>query len=247
MSEPIPVRPSTTSSSGWGTRSSAYYYRKAFASRRSPTPARTGRRDAASYVLAQGQVRLVLTTPLARGRDLRSPEAPRRRREGHRLRRPDADAASPRPSGAARSRRRAAHDGRRLRPGPPRGHPNVWRHHPLVHRARGYAGRSSRLRRCPRRRESVGLLRIDHIVGNVEDRKMDVWASSTSASSAGVSSSPSTKDISTEYSALRSKVMSSRRGPSSSRSTSRPRAAGRARSRSTSTSTAAPARSTSRS
>ncbi|MCU0728055.1 MAG: VOC family protein, partial [Planctomycetes bacterium] len=42
-----------------------YYYRKAFGfSRIAYSGPETGRRDAASYVLAQGKVRLVLTTPL---------------------------------------------------------------------------------------------------------------------------------------------------------------------------------------
>jgi 4-hydroxyphenylpyruvate dioxygenase len=58
--------------------------------------------------------------------------------------------------------------------------------------------------------ENTGLYRIDHVVGNVEDRQMDRWADfyvDTLGFHQFVSYDD--KDISTEFSALRSKVMAS--------------------------------------
>jgi 4-hydroxyphenylpyruvate dioxygenase len=57
---------------------------------------------------------------------------------------------------------------------------------------------------------NVGLYRIDHVVGNVEDRQMDRWAQfyiDTLGFHQFVSYDD--KDISTDYTALRSKVMAS--------------------------------------
>ena len=58
--------------------------------------------------------------------------------------------------------------------------------------------------------DEVGLLLVDHIVGNVEDNKMNVWASYYENSFNFKSFIEFTEDdIATQYSALRSKVMKS--------------------------------------
>lgn len=62
----------------------------------------------------------------------------------------------------------------------------------------------------PRKGQDTRLLTVDHVVGNVEDRQMDRWADwyvRTFGFHQFVSYDD--KDISTEYSALRSKVMAS--------------------------------------
>jgi len=56
--------------------------------------------------------------------------------------------------------------------------------------------------------QNTGLLRIDHVVGNVEDRQMDRWCNwYNRIMGFHQFVSYDDKDISTEYSALRSKVM----------------------------------------
>ncbi|MHC4944581.1 MAG: 4-hydroxyphenylpyruvate dioxygenase [Planctomycetota bacterium] len=65
-------------------------------------------------------------------------------------------------------------------------------------------------RKAQRTGQGVGLLRVDHVVGNAEDRQMDRWADfyiDTFGFHQFVSYDD--KDISTEYSALRSKVVAS--------------------------------------
>ena len=93
------------------------------------------------------------------------------------------------------------------------------------------------------------LAGIDHVVGNVELGAMERWVKYYE-DVFGMTEMIHFSDeaISTEYSALMSKVVDERqRAGSSSRSTSRPRASASRRSTSTSTSTRAPACSTSRS
>lgn len=63
---------------------------------------------------------------------------------------------------------------------------------------------------APKSAESVGLLRIDHIVGNVEDLQMERWVEwYTRIFGFHQFVSYDDKDISTEFTALRSKVMAS--------------------------------------
>ncbi len=65
----------------------------------------------------------------------------------------------------------------------------------------------------PRSSGGVGLLKIDHIVANVEDKKMDTWVEYYKTIFGFEHSlSFDDKDISTKHSALRSKVMSSPNG-----------------------------------
>jgi 4-hydroxyphenylpyruvate dioxygenase len=63
-------------------------------------------------------------------------------------------------------------------------------------------------RKAHRTAKGVGLLRVDHIVGNAEDRQMDRWADFyIDVFGFHQFVSYDDKDISTEYSALRSKVV----------------------------------------
>jgi 4-hydroxyphenylpyruvate dioxygenase len=198
-------------------KQAAYYYRKAFGmSQLAYAGPETGRRDAASYVLTQGQIRLVLTTPLSPD----GPMAEHLKLHGDGVRDiafsvDDADAAH-----AEALRRGAksaiaphtAKDGR----GETR-RAAIHTYGDTIHSFvadRRYEGPF-----LPGYEEAVieepgcGLLRVDHIVGNVEDGKMDEWAGFyTRVLGWHQFLSFDDKDISTEYSALRSKVMSSPQG-----------------------------------
>ena len=91
----------------------------------------------------------------------------------------DADAAF---EAAVEARRRAGHPAARRGAtstgGPPRGHQDLRRHHPLVLLVpRLHRPVPARVRRRARSRaQDVGILRVDHMVGNVELGKMDYWA-----------------------------------------------------------------------
>ena len=86
----------------------------------------------------------------------------------------------------------------------------------------------------------VGLELVDHVVGNVELGRMEHWVEFYERSLGFAQLVHFTDEaISTEYSALMSKVMTGGGGASSFRSTSRPKGSARARSRSTWSSTAA--------
>ena len=96
-------------------------------------------------------------------------------------------------------------------PRPPRRDPHLRRHDPLVHLVRRLQRPvPARLRaRETSPGEEAGILRVDHIVGNVELGKMDDWAdwySRVLGFKRFISFDD--KDISTEYSALMSIVMS---------------------------------------
>ncbi len=67
-------------------RQAAYFYRAAFGmSLVAYAGPETGQRDRSSYVLQQGKIRFVLTTPLRGGNaDCRACRPPRRWRQGHR-------------------------------------------------------------------------------------------------------------------------------------------------------------------
>ena len=123
-------------------------------------------------------------------------------------------------------------------------HRDLRRHAPLLHRPL----RLRRRRSCPASRRTAEahggrgmLLAIDHIVGNVELGHMDEWVKFYEDVFGMVEMVHfSDEAISTEYSALMSKVVASGNGRSSSRSTSPPRASGSRRSTSTWSSTRAP-------
>ena len=180
----------------------------------------TGVRDRASYVLEQGEVRLVVTSGTARGLGDRALR--RRHGDGARdiaLRVPDAREAYRRRSSAARpdsaSRTWAedetgASSSRRSR---------LRRRRPHVRqprRLRRFV--PARLRRAAvgeRRRPggSVGLANIDHVVGNVELGRMNHWVEFYERVFGMTEMIHfSDEDISTEYSALMSKVMTDGQG-----------------------------------
>ena len=157
-------------------RQAAYFYRQAF-----------GFSQVAYAGLETGPPRPRRPTLLHAGQDpLRPDDAadarthpaadhiqlPRRRRARHRL--PGRRCRRGVRGGGARAAPTPAvepHDlARRARRDAPRRHPHLRRHHPLVHLVPGLP----RARSCPASSngaspgDDVGLLRIDHIVGNVE-------------------------------------------------------------------------------
>ena len=195
-------------------KQAAYYYRKAFGfSQFAYSGLETGSRDLACYAMEQGKARFVLATPYR----ATSPEAAHLHTHGDGIvdiafHVEDADAAYH--AAVERGAEPAAppDDAERpVRVGPPQRHQDLWRHHPLVLLVpRLIPGRScpgTSLARSPG--QDVGILRVDHMVGNVELGKMDFWAdwySKVLGFARYISFDD--KDISTEYSALMSIVMS---------------------------------------
>jgi 4-hydroxyphenylpyruvate dioxygenase len=210
----------------------------------------TGTRDSRELRLEQGKIRFVLTSAL--GPKVRSPSTLRgmamvfaTSRSGSTI------AATPSPRRSRAVPRRFRNDGPRRRSwqGRDRLDPHLRRYGAFDRRAEGYRGiflpgfvPASNTVQPP----NVGLQYVDHCVGNVELGKMNDWVAFY-RDVLGFTQLVSfdDKDISTEYSALMSKVMANGISGSSSPSTSRRRAARRARSTSTSSTIAAPACSTS--
>jgi len=195
-------------------KQASYYYRKAFGfSQIAYRGLETGDRELTSYVLAQGQIRLVLSTPL-------SSEHPyndflRRHGDGVvdiALEVGDADAAfaTARERGAevVREPWSAGDDGGSARLASIGSYGDV--RHSLV-AAAGYRGvflpgYAPLLEPEP----DAGLLGVDHVVGNVELGKMNVWADFyRDVMGFHRYITFDDKDISTEYSALQSVVMAS--------------------------------------
>ncbi len=194
-------------------KQSAYFYRRAFGfSQIAYSGLETGNRETASYVLAQGRIRFVITTPL----NPKHPAADHIRRHGDGVRDialqvEDADFAF------EEAVRRGA---------TPVIEPhNVHDEHGSVRRAaihtygdtihslisyKDYRGPFlPSFESAEVAGETAGLLLVDHIVGNVELGKMNVWAdwySKVMGFSRYITFDD--KDISTEYSALMSIVMS---------------------------------------
>jgi 4-hydroxyphenylpyruvate dioxygenase len=194
-------------------KQSSYFYRKAFGfSQLAYSGLETGNRDVASYVLSQGKIRFVLSTPL----NPRHPAAEHIRKHGDgvhdiALQVEDADFAF---SEAVRRGAKAVvepHD--------------IHDEHGTVRRAaihtygdtihslisyRDYEGAFlPGYEPAEIAAESTGLVIVDHIVGNVELGKMNEWAewySKVMGFSRYITFDD--KDISTEYSALMSIVMS---------------------------------------
>lgn len=194
-------------------KQSAYYYRKAFGfSQIAYSGLETGNRTTASYVLAQGKIRFVITSPL----NPHHPAAEHIRKHGDgvcdiALLVEDADYAFAEAINRGATAAIEPHD--------------VHDEHGSVRRASirtygdtihtfisikdydgvflpGYQGAEVK-------GEDGGLLVVDHIVGNVELGKMNVWAdfySKVMGFSRYITFDD--KDISTEYSALMSIVMS---------------------------------------
>ncbi|HSP33730.1 MAG TPA: 4-hydroxyphenylpyruvate dioxygenase [Thermoanaerobaculia bacterium] len=194
-------------------KQSAYYYRKAFGfSQIAYSGLETGNRTTASYVLAQGKIRFVITSPL----NPHHPAAEHIRKHGDgvcdiALLVDDADFAF---NEAVRRGAKAAiepHD--------------VHDEHGAVRRAsvhtygdtmhtfisnKDYDGAFlPGYQRAEIQGEDGGLVVVDHVVGNVELGKMNTWAdwySTVMGFSRYITFDD--KDISTEYSALMSIVMS---------------------------------------
>ncbi len=195
-------------------KQAAYYYRRAFGfSQLGYLGPETGHRDRASYLLGQGRVRLVLTTPL----DPDNPLA-----EHHKLHGDGVidiaftvenvdeafAAAVERGCPIAEEPHDMSDDSGRVRRAKLRTYGDTM--HSLISTA-DYAGfflPGFRSQRIPQ--PDFGLRTIDHIVGNVEDGKMDTWADFYSNIFGWEQFlSFDDKDISTEFTALRSKVMAS--------------------------------------
>ncbi len=194
-------------------RQAAFFYRQAFGfSQNAYAGLETGSRESASHVLAQGQARLVLTTPLAS--DGLLSEHIRAHGDGVRdiaFLVADADRAF---EEAIRRGARAAIEPRTLRDehGSVR-HAAIHTYGDTIHSFLTHLDYDGPFlpgyRACSRPAPSAGILRIDHIVGNVELGRMEEWAAFYS----GVLGFHryihfDDQDISTEYSALMSIVMS---------------------------------------
>jgi 4-hydroxyphenylpyruvate dioxygenase len=199
-------------------KQAAYFYRKCFGfSQVAYAGPETGMRDQASYVLQQGEIRLVLSTPL-------TPEDPMCER--HRLRGDSAldiaflvdDVDAVFEQVVARGAKVAREPYDMVDP-----HGRVRRAkicaygdtlHSLIS-LNDYTGAflpGYEVRRIPE--AGFGLQNVDHIVGNVEDGRMNDWVSYYErVFGFNQFLSFDDKDISTEFTALRSKVMASPTAP----------------------------------
>jgi 4-hydroxyphenylpyruvate dioxygenase len=194
-------------------KQSAYFYRKAFGfSQIAYSGLETGNRQTTSYVLSQGKIRFVITSPLTPTH----PAAEHIRRHGDgvidiALQVEDADFAF--------------HEAVRRGARPAIEPHDVTDEHGTIRRAaihtygdtvhsflsyKNYSGPFlPGYRAADLPQESAGLLMVDHVVGNVELGKMDVWAEwYTNVMGFSRYITFDDKDISTEYSALMSIVMS---------------------------------------
>jgi 4-hydroxyphenylpyruvate dioxygenase len=194
-------------------RQAAYFYRNAFGfSETAYAGLETGLRDRASYVLTQGKVRFVLTTPLLP--DSEASEHIKCHGDGVRdiaFHVDDADAAF---AEALRRGAVPAIEPRELRD--ERGairHAAIHTYGDTLHSFISYDGYGGPFlpgfaeRAVPG--TDIGLLRVDHIVGNVGLGQMDEWAEwYRRVLGFDRFISFDDKDISTEFSALMSVVMS---------------------------------------
>ena len=202
-------------------KQAAYFYENAYGfTRTAYAGPETGVRDRASYVLEQGDIRFVLTSGLrsdseicrwaaTKGDSVRDvalavPDATNAYRQAVQRGARGVDGAA---LGRGRPRPRRARDDRDLR----RQHPHV--RQPL----RVLRARTSRASGRPRGTAAplpgVGLITIDHVVGNVELGRMDEWVGFYERVLGFTQLTHfSDEDISTEYSALMSKVMTDGEG-----------------------------------
>jgi 4-hydroxyphenylpyruvate dioxygenase len=194
-------------------KQAAFFYRQAFGfSQVAYAGLETGRRESTSYVLQQGRARFVLTTPL----DPDTPEAEHVRQHGDGVKDiafqvDDADRAFEeavrRGAVPALEPYDITHDGARVRRSAVRTYGDTI--HSFIARE-GFDGPflpGYQAREVPA--PDAGILRIDHIVGNVDLGEMEHWAdwySRVLGFKRYISFDD--KDISTEYSALMSIVMS---------------------------------------
>jgi 4-hydroxyphenylpyruvate dioxygenase len=194
-------------------KQAAFFYRQAFGfSEFAYTGLETGRRDLTSYALSQGRVRFVLATPLDPGH----PAAEHIRLHGDGVRDiafqvDDADRAFEEAVKRGAVPAIEPHDASdahgRIRRSAIRTYGETLHSFISLDDYNGPFLPGYVERNVPG--EPVGLLRIDHVVGNVELGKMDFWAD-WYASVLGFKRFVSfdDKDINTEYSALMSIVMS---------------------------------------
>ena len=165
-------------------KQAAYYYEHAFGFRRTAYAGpETGVRDRASYVLEQNDIRFVVTSALRRDHEVGDFAGhPRRRREGHLAARPRRARGVP-PGGAARrardlpSRSAVEDEFGKVELATIATYGDVV--HTFVNRERLRGRVPPGLRRAASRRTApargVGLLAIDHVVGNVELGRMEHW------------------------------------------------------------------------
>ena len=205
-------------------RQSAYFYRNAFGfDVVAYAGLETGVRHEAGYVLRQGEITFVLASPLrADHPDAQRLVRARRRRAGDR-------AGSRRRGRGVRGRRgagraagvAAANDRGRVRRLRDRRDPRLRRHDAHASstaRAIAASSRRASSRSIPtataRARSTPSACKaIDHIVANVEEGKMGDWVDYYSkVMGFSLLASFDDKDISTEYSALMSKVVADGRG-----------------------------------
>ena len=152
--------------------------RSASTARRTRGP-RPGVRDRASYVLEQGEIRLVVSSALRPGHEIGDHALrARRRREGHRAARSRRRRGVPRGSRARRAgRRRAARRRGRVRQGRARHDRDLRRRRAHVRHRNAYEGAYLpgyvAQESANGTGDGVGLLAIDHIVGNVELGRME--------------------------------------------------------------------------
>ena len=195
-------------------RQASFYYRNAFGfSQVAYSGLETGNRQFTSYLLRQGKADILLTTPLRPEQPCqRAYPPPRRRRARHRLAgRGRRSGLRTKPSSAAPKPAEQPHDlvdehGKIRRAA-------VHTYGDTIHSLISYKDYSGPFlpgfvsSHVPG--EEVGILRIDHMVGNVELGKMNHWAEYYSrVFGFHRFISFDDKDISTEYSALMSIVMS---------------------------------------
>lgn len=195
-------------------KQSEYYYRKAFGfSRIAYAGPETGVRDRASYVLAQDEIRLVVSSPIGESgemnrwlaehgdgvRDIAFATSDVEHCHREATARGASDEGTPFDMGEGVRRAAVATYGEVL--------------HSFID-ARDYEGPflpGYEASEIPE--NDTGLRWVDHIVGNVEEGKMDAWRDWYEQILGWHQFlSFDDKDISTEYSALRSKVMSSPTG-----------------------------------
>jgi 4-hydroxyphenylpyruvate dioxygenase len=224
--DPVPQREDFMPLDGWdhielyvgNAKQAAYYYEHAMGfSRLAYAGPETGVRDHVSYVLAQGEIRLVLTTGLREGHEASNHVA----QHGDGVK--DISLAVP---DAAEAYRQAVQRGARGIVEPYSLEDETGRvqlatiatYGDTVHTfvSRGDYGGAYLPGYEPvdaPRREGVGLLALDHIVGNVELGQMDRWVEFYERVFGMTEMLHfSDKDISTEYSALMSKVMTDGQG-----------------------------------
>jgi 4-hydroxyphenylpyruvate dioxygenase len=194
-------------------RQAAFYYRNAFGfSQAAYRGQETGSRDMASYLLTQGKANVVVSTPLTSTH----PAAEHIRRHGDGIRDialevGDADLAFEQALARGAEAAEAPHDLKdefgTVRRAAIRTYGDTI--HSLLSR-RGYTGPFlPGYAEQPIAGDNAGILRIDHMVGNVELGQMNRWAdfySKIFGFHRFISFDD--KDISTEYSALMSIVMS---------------------------------------